>query len=397
MGTNVFINNREACCKASKGKSTAAFPDPCWSPPQSTPIVIPYPNTAFARDLKKGTSTVFIRNSIVAQKDRSYFCTSQGNEPATPTLAKGVVSHKIKGKAYFKSWCANVKFEGREVPRHLDLMTHNHGSSPNTMPHVFISEKAGDSGVCKKDVDLMEQACPPNWKELHCHGLQHSPESAISRPQAFFKSFNQLSQEKQSRLSEETKQSITKLKNNKATKKEVANVMTEIAKLDSCLTAKRCILVPYRPKKGCCPGQTGHHVLPGAMFYKNIPNYINSDTPAHKHAPTICVEGTSNHDDWGSHGRIHQRLQDKIERYKNKPGEQCNDFSYDKACKMGIKSITQTFPESGCTPACLRAQLDGYYSKLNVNNDTKLNANSGKGGAQSYANAFDKQKRTKTL
>ncbi|WP_328516395.1 PAAR-like domain-containing protein [Ralstonia pseudosolanacearum] len=35
-------------------------------------------------------------------------------------------SHVIKGKAYFTDWSPNVKFEGLNVCRHTDPMTHNH-------------------------------------------------------------------------------------------------------------------------------------------------------------------------------------------------------------------------------------------------------------------------------
>ncbi|EOT4587535.1 PAAR-like domain-containing protein [Escherichia coli] len=91
METNVYINGREACSRASDGKSAGAFPDPCWSPPPppTGPVVVPYSNTAYARDLQNGTATVFICKSMVAQKDRSYFSISEGNVPATPGFQKG--------------------------------------------------------------------------------------------------------------------------------------------------------------------------------------------------------------------------------------------------------------------------------------------------------------------
>ncbi|MFY3772474.1 hypothetical protein ACOT1K_21845, partial [Providencia manganoxydans] len=72
MDTRVYVNEREACSKASDGVSTAAFPDPCWSP---GPSVVPYPNTSKADALSNGTATVFIQNSMVAQEDRSFFST----------------------------------------------------------------------------------------------------------------------------------------------------------------------------------------------------------------------------------------------------------------------------------------------------------------------------------
>jgi hypothetical protein len=128
METNVYANENEICSKISDGISTAAFPDPCWSPPSPSagPILIPYPNTAFARNLKSGSRTVFIHGSAVAKKDVSYLENSTGDEPATWMFARGYRSHVITGKAYFVGWSSDVKFEGLNVCRHVDLMTHNH-------------------------------------------------------------------------------------------------------------------------------------------------------------------------------------------------------------------------------------------------------------------------------
>ncbi|EIY2762623.1 DUF4150 domain-containing protein [Escherichia coli] len=166
METNVYINGREACSRASDGKSAGAFPDPCWSPPPppTGPVVVPYSNTAYARDLQNGTATVFICKSMVAQKDRSYFSTSEGNVPATQGFQKGVASHVIKGKAYFKSWSPNVKFEGLEVPRHEDLMTHNHGSTANTPPNTYVDTKTR-KGPCGEEVKEIERHCRPEHEK----------------------------------------------------------------------------------------------------------------------------------------------------------------------------------------------------------------------------------------
>ncbi|ALV05358.1 DUF4150 domain-containing protein [Roseateles depolymerans] len=128
MGTNVFINSREACSKAADGFTAPAFPDPCWSPPPppAGPVVLPYPNSAFASELTNGTKTVFIKRKPVAVKDVSFLANSVGNEPATQAFQKGVATQVIKGKSYFVDWSPNVKFEGLNVCRHLDPTTHNH-------------------------------------------------------------------------------------------------------------------------------------------------------------------------------------------------------------------------------------------------------------------------------
>jgi uncharacterized Zn-binding protein involved in type VI secretion len=129
METHVYANDNEFCSKAADGISTAAFPDPCWSPPPPTagPIIIPYPNTAFANQLQNGSDTVFVCGTPVALKDVSFLANSVGNEPATYAFQKGQKSFVIKGKAYFTDWSSNVKIEGLNVCRHQDSMTHNHG------------------------------------------------------------------------------------------------------------------------------------------------------------------------------------------------------------------------------------------------------------------------------
>lgn len=162
MDTGVYINGREACSKANDGSSKVAFPDPCWSPPPppAGPIIIPYPNTTYSRDLKKGTRTVFIRNRPVAKQDISYFSTSTGNEPATQAFSKGLITGVIKGKAYFVSWSPNVKFEGKCVARHNDYMTHNHGSQTGNTPlFPFISRTGRDKNACNKEKEKIEKAC----------------------------------------------------------------------------------------------------------------------------------------------------------------------------------------------------------------------------------------------
>jgi len=55
----------------------------------------------------------------------AYYKTSSGNEPTTPALNKGILSHQIKGKTYFTSWSFDVKFERKNVLRHMDMTSHN--------------------------------------------------------------------------------------------------------------------------------------------------------------------------------------------------------------------------------------------------------------------------------
>ncbi|MFV0548390.1 MAG: PAAR-like domain-containing protein [Limnobaculum xujianqingii] len=160
METQVYINDREACSKACDGVSTAAFPDPCWTPP-TPPVVVPYPNTAYASDLDNGTSTVFVCNSMVAKEDISFFSTSTGDEGGTQAQPKNTVTSALKGKAYFQSWSPNVKFEGKCVARHHDLMTHNHGSKPGGTPVNLYRDSDKVRKECKKEIERVKKACSP--------------------------------------------------------------------------------------------------------------------------------------------------------------------------------------------------------------------------------------------
>ncbi|MFK1438025.1 PAAR-like domain-containing protein [Pseudomonas aeruginosa] len=160
MAHHVYANDNEIASKSAAGKSSAAFPDTCFSPP--TPpaggVPIPYPNTCFARDISNGSRTVFIAGMEIALQHKSYFRTSTGDEPSTPGLKKGINSGRIKGKCYFVSWSPNVKVEGLCVTRHLDWVTHNHSNPANTPPNQYISERMpGDA--CRKDREAIAKKC----------------------------------------------------------------------------------------------------------------------------------------------------------------------------------------------------------------------------------------------
>ena len=144
MANKVFANGREVACKAGAGKTICAFPDVCMTPPQTpaTPpgVPIPYPNTGLASDLDKGSKKVKISDKPVGLKNKSFFKTSSGDEAGSAPM-KGVVTHKTKGKVYFQAWSMDVKFEGDNACRHLDITTNNHGCAlGDTPPMPFCDE-----------------------------------------------------------------------------------------------------------------------------------------------------------------------------------------------------------------------------------------------------------------
>jgi len=126
MGVTVGVNNLSVVHKDSGG-ITIAFPDVCKTPTPGGPVPIPYPNIAMSSDTAKGSKSVKIDGNPVCLKD-SNFKTSTGDEAGT--AGGGVASSKTKGKAEFVNFSMDVKIEGKNVPRALDLMLHNDKNTP---------------------------------------------------------------------------------------------------------------------------------------------------------------------------------------------------------------------------------------------------------------------------
>jgi hypothetical protein len=163
MANEVYANGREIACKAAAGKTIAAFPDTCLSPPSppAGPVPIPYPNTAYARDTTNGSTTVMISGQEVMLKDKSTFKTSTGNEAATKSLGMGVVTHTIQGEASFVAWSMDVMIEGANVDRHLDMTVNNEQCSPADTPPWPYTDKMtaafGAGGICEGMEELRLQ------------------------------------------------------------------------------------------------------------------------------------------------------------------------------------------------------------------------------------------------
>ncbi len=153
MPTHVYANSNEIASKSADGKAVAAFPDVCFSPPAPPvgPLPLPYPNTGEVKDTDNGTAKVFIKDKTVGMEDASYISKSTGDEPATQNQGKGIITGALQGKCYFQAWSMDVKMEGKGVPRHLDMTSHNHASMPgqticvnkdNTSPKKSVETRA---------------------------------------------------------------------------------------------------------------------------------------------------------------------------------------------------------------------------------------------------------------
>lgn len=167
MSTDVYANGNAISGKGTAGKVVAAFPDVCMSPPSppAGPLPIPYPASSFSTDLQKGSKQVKVDGKPIALKNQSHFKSSPlGNEAATNSFGAGVVSHKITGKTFFAAWSMDVKAEGKNVCRHLDLTTSNHGSPANGGPQV-----QGEGAAQEEAKDVEE---PPKCE--CCDGPMHA-------------------------------------------------------------------------------------------------------------------------------------------------------------------------------------------------------------------------------
>jgi len=159
MANDVFANGREISCKKADGKTICEFPDVCFTPPENpaTPpgVPVPYPNTAYAKDTTSGSKNVKISGQEVMLKNKSYFKTSTGDE-AGSAAKKGVITSTNKGKAYFISWSLDVKVEGENVVRHLDMTTNNHASpmANGAVPMIEQDAQAPPSEVDCEEVKV---------------------------------------------------------------------------------------------------------------------------------------------------------------------------------------------------------------------------------------------------
>lgn len=480
MANDVFANGLEIACKSGAGKSIACFPDVCFTPPSPPAgwIPIPYPNTSYAKDTSNASKTVFISGKPIMKKDVSFFKTSTGNEPAAGP--KGIVTGVKKGKAYFTSWSMNVKIEGKNVDRHSDGMTHNHGSKPGNTGIWHFLDTADEKKSCKNEFKKVEKACGGmkpkkkgkkgkkgewvaiknkenkiKWKKKHCKGLLVKPVDFKTKSA---KDMKQLMKQLNDRLknldkvqkviheaakevvSELTtmgivfaakqvakkvpvigwiwqivsikgdieqvrylgalaidakaeadrmtkqvqtfKADIEKLKINLAagnfddSARQVAEWMRTAATLDSCTRARKCMLVPMEDTddqsdgvgnpKGCCPGQTGHHLIPGS-YIKSKGEDPLCDKYKYKKAPVVCAEGTG--DTHGSHGAGHLAMNRKAKKSTNSKGM----LDYDDAVDAAVKSHLEAFPLSMCSPDCIRSQLNNYHkTKAKCADNTQL-------------------------
>lgn len=319
----------EISCKQAAGKTICAFPDVCFTPPENpaTPpgVPIPYPNTGMASDCSDGSSTVKVSGQEVMLKDKSYFKKSTGDE-AGCAAKKNVINSKNTGKVYFNRWSMDVKVEGANVVRHMDITTGNHASplagESCPWPHIDSATMKKGGGDCKKEIKNEKKACE-DYKPYKDDGLDVCEEAGVGS-------------------------SFTHAKG--ATTKRAKS-----ASADKCSAARRCRLVSFNAKpqdgvNGCCPAQTPDHILPKSSFYKTsveAGDFMDGwDKYKMGDAPCMCLEGGSCS---GSHGlrHAHHKATSSVD-----PG---THHSFDSEAEHCAKSAKAVAPQ--CSEECIKQQL----------------------------------------
>jgi hypothetical protein len=348
MANEVYANGREIACKAASGKTTAAFPDTCLSPPSppAGPVPVPYPNTACAKDTTKGSTTVMISGQEVMLKDQSTFKTSSGNEAATRSLGMGVVTHTIQGEASFVAWSMDVKIEGQNVDRHLDMTVHNEQCLPaETPPWPYIDNAAtGGTSPCNKEPDNDYAA----QVAKNCTDPKDHPEQC---------------------------------------------------KTDDCCNCKgrKCMLVHggLGPKNECCGSQTPHHIIPVMDHYdrpgirqkKLAPaarqQYLQAGSKTYNEdaAPAICVDGKG-HELGKQHGRIGRAFAFLRNKHLSESG--ASTYKYADVAEPAAQVVSYV---TECDSECIKTQMDNYHN-THSSGPLRRSRQAVRGGEEEYEDAL---------
>ena len=336
MSNQVYANNMEVSCKQAAGKSICAFPDVCFTPPltPATPpgVPIPYPNTGMASDTSDGSSSVKISGQEVMLKNKSCFKKSMGDE-AGAAPKKGVVTSKNMGKVYFTAWSMDVKVEGENVVRMMDLTTHNHASLPgNSPPWPYLDEVAvpGIGQTCAEEVGNEKAACSDST------GKYKSGTDCCSDPK--------------------------------------------------CQEARNCMMVPYggSGSPNCCPGKTGHHILPNSLLQEvrgdsstNVVGLKKVGDGAYtvNGGPCVCVDGESHSS--GDHGVIHDKTKGKLRAILEAGKTVDFETAKNKVAEAHGETFVKPDGKPQCSPACTAAQIDASLAKSKTGSEIQVRQKDG--------------------
>ena len=160
MGVTVNVNMRSVVHKSSSGIASA-FPDVCKTPAPPAPFVpIPYPNISKSSDTSKGSKKVKMDGNPIMLKD-SEFSMSTGDEAGS--AGGNMVTNKTKGPAAFMMYSFDVKVEGKNVPRQLDIMMHNKSAISGTPPFPCM-QPGGTGPLIAKDEEEKGEVIEVEWE-----------------------------------------------------------------------------------------------------------------------------------------------------------------------------------------------------------------------------------------
>jgi hypothetical protein len=314
-----------------------------------------------ASDCTSGSSSVKISGQEVMLKNKSYFKRSMGDE-AGCAPKKGVVTSKNMGKVYFTMWSMDVKVEGENVVRMMDLTTHNHASQgPNSPPMVYFDQVAiALPEICRDEADRANAAC------------KDSPTPPVKRPRR------------------------TTAKGNL--------VDDGLDCSEECKKRQKCILVPKeKDSQACCaPDITGDHLIEVGCFTQSggrggapgVPKQEVLDAFEATHNTKVILATPKSHprrlEDFRDYddkkaptacagpqrkGFPHYEMQNYRDRAKRQfrsgnrggglqhtwVGGEKSYWTYGEAAQVAVESHQKAFSQHRCDPDCMRAQLDAYH------------------------------------
>jgi hypothetical protein len=291
-----------------------------------------------ASDCTDGSTSVKVSGQEVMLKNKSYFKRSTGDE-AGSAPKKGVVTSTNMGKVYFNMWSMDVKIEGENVVRHLDITTHNHASLPGNSPTwPFLDAAAfNGSGPCKGLARDVNKNCTAHAK------ANVSAAGEVKR-------------------------------------KPAIEAMCADPK---CRKALKCVLSPKSPSN-CCPqpqpsppAQTPHHVVPDSQFNKSTGGRITLKSGGkydYNAAPCICAPGTSH--STGQHGKIHTETNNLTVNHPSVTphvsGKSIGGkarWNVSEAESVGAKAVAK---ETKCDEACIKSQTRRGHKKMGIERDDRI-------------------------
>jgi hypothetical protein len=356
MADVYFANGRSILHKGSGSKSVA-FPDVCLCPPPAPtgPVPTPLPNNAAATDLQDGASSVLIEGNPTGHKE-SHIATSVGNEVSKPT-GGGVVSHATKGKVYFASFSFNVKVEGKGVVRHMDMGTHNHGSTPGNTGPALEMAKQTSTGLTDCSLDSKQSCeisafkpskCPPG-KTPHHIVPAHSFLEENADNSGVLGNFP----DKDGELPGNRALNQVKLRVNKATGDMQGKLNHKVVSLDDVKSTTQPGCENYRSADAPCVCVTGEDKASGAELSEDVQNHNRPESQL-------------------QHGWVHRRF-DHVEALAARGEKPHAPWTLEKAMQAGVDSVTETMP--WCDPACVEKALREFHvEKCGMKEDQPLRA-----------------------